>query len=58
MNRIARKLIGVTVLGTAGLLQAGATMAQDAFPSKPIRLISCCTGFPENTIRGYWGQRK
>jgi len=25
--------------------------AQDNYPSKPIRLLSCCTGFPENAAR-------
>lgn len=25
--------------------------AQEAFPAKPIRLVSCCAGFPENTAR-------
>ena len=51
MNRIAGKLSGLTVLGMVGLLQASVALAQDAFPSRPVRLVLCCTGFPENTAR-------
>ena len=41
----------VFLLTAALLMATSAASAQDVFPSKPIRLISCCTGFPENTIR-------
>ena len=34
-----------------GLSQFGTAIAQDAYPSKPIRLLACCTGFPENAAR-------
>lgn len=51
MHRIARSFVQLALPGLLALAQAGGAVAQDAFPSKPIRLISCCTGFPENTVR-------
>ena len=51
MHRIARTFVQLAVPGLLVLLQAGVALAQDAFPSKPIRLVLCCTGFPENTSR-------
>jgi len=41
----------VVLLAAALLMATSTASAQDVFPSKPIRLISCCTGVPENTIR-------
>lgn len=39
-------------LGALGLqLSASGALAQDVFPSKPLRMIACCTGFPETTAR-------
>lgn len=47
----ARRLT-VGALIAAGLLAAQTTaIAQSAYPNKPIRLLSCCTGFPENVSR-------
>ena len=44
-------LVRGILLSALALLGSAVAQAQEAFPSKPIRLISCCTGFPENTIR-------
>ena len=41
----------IAFLAAVTALHAGSAVAQDAFPSKPIRLVSCCVGFPENTVR-------
>jgi tripartite-type tricarboxylate transporter receptor subunit TctC len=51
MHRIARTFVQLALPGLLVLLQAGVALAQDAFPSKPIRLVLCCTGVPENTSR-------
>lgn len=44
-----RKLAAAVGAVAAALLQAA--QAQDAFPSKPIHLVVCCTGTPEATAR-------
>jgi tripartite-type tricarboxylate transporter receptor subunit TctC len=51
MSIIFGRRAPVVLLAAALSMAASAVSAQDIFPSKPIRLIICCTGFPENTIR-------
>ena len=46
MNRFVRTVAALAVLATAT-----AALAQADYPSKPIRLVSCCTGFPEAVAR-------
>ena len=47
----AGSVLSLAMTLALGLGQAGTAQAQDAYPSKPIRLLSCCTGFPENAAR-------
>jgi tripartite-type tricarboxylate transporter receptor subunit TctC len=44
-------LRATVLLAMLAVLPATGARAQDTYPSKPIRIITCCTGFPENTIR-------
>ena len=46
MNRLCFGIAALALLG----LNAFPALGQD-FPTQPIRLISCCTGFPENAAR-------
>ena len=46
-----RQFLGMTAAILASLQMSGLALAQERFPSKPIRLIACCTGFPETTAR-------
>lgn len=41
-NRLIRSLVRTSLI--AALAAGGVAQAQDAYPSKPIRLISCCIG--------------
>ena len=51
MIGVSSSLVRGILLSAAALLGSAVAQAQDAFPSKPIRLVLCCTGFPENTSR-------
>ncbi len=51
MKQPSSFLLRTLALTLATVFQTGTALAQNAFPTKPIHIISCCTGFPENTIR-------
>lgn len=44
------RFLSAFAMALLGMVAGSAAHAQD-FPTKPIRLISCCTGFPENAAR-------
>ena len=51
MKTEARRLMAAALVAAGLLAVQTSVTAQAPYPNKPIRLLACCTGFPENVSR-------